>query len=391
MRHLTLISGILLFALLIGCGGSDNNPSDTISAQQASALGDSDFSYIISEEGSKQPIVTGNNIIEVSNNCGSQANSTKVFSRMKTFEIVLDADITESLGGMVGGDIVVAEAEIQAAIEAHFGVQIGVAETVGVELIIETPKESISETTLYWEELWDIGKVQVQASDGNEISEIPFRLLTSLNLVQKEKIDTPCGIVNEEDSLADVNEVETLTEIPTSADITLPTSTSTPSPSPSNTSTPTINPTPEPTLTPSNTSTPTITPEPIILPIDGLQASHIGHNGPDVVRDGDVGGSYWAPPFVPGETSITLLFSEPRIVEKIRIHEGDGWSQPKDIIIEFQDGSIQSASFRGLDGWEDADLAPVMTNEVTIIINDIFTGSKTSRLAISEIQILGRR
>lgn len=133
----------------------------------------------------------------------------------------------------------------------------------------------------------------------------------------------------------------------------------------------------------------TNTPAPTILIIDGMQASPESMHGPDVLRDGKVSGDLWAPEFIPGQTWLKVLFREERTIERIGMYADPIWARPKQISITFADGSVQTGSFRGLDGWEYVELEPVVSEEFTISIVEIYPGTSIGRIGVYEIQVYG--
>ncbi|MCP4368150.1 MAG: hypothetical protein GY797_08615 [Deltaproteobacteria bacterium] len=192
----------------------------------------------------------------------------------------------------------------------------------------------------------------------------------------------------------------TPTAIPPSPTNTLvppptPTPTAIP-PSPTNTPVPppTHTPTLAPTNTPTSLPTPTFTAEPIILTIDGmLESDNASGNPVKVLTDGNwkEGSCWgWGRTFVPGRQSFTVLFSEPRIVHQIGISDSSNWDQVKEARVTFGDNSTQNINFRGLDGWEFAEITPpITTDEFTVTIIDTYPGKNLGQMCILEVQVKG--
>lgn len=198
----------------------------------------SDLDYLVTVDDDNDVKVSGG-VFEVStNNCGSRVSAFESYTRSREFDVTLNAEISETLQGQLGGDLLVAEGEIGAAIGAKLGVQIGSKESVQTQRQIETPADSITTATLQWEEIWQTGNITLNRADSTKLGDVPFRVLTTMRLSQIGIQDIPCGTLvvqePESNSLGSINETDSK-EVP---------------PKPTNTPSPTSTPRPRPTNTP---------------------------------------------------------------------------------------------------------------------------------------------
>ena len=264
----------LAMLLSISCRGGDSE--DLESQQVANLVEQNDpHSYVVVEEG-QYISVSGSEFQVRTDNCGSSLTAKETLSRTRSFEIKLVADVTSSLGGEFDGNLVIAGAKVQTAIETSFGIQVGATETVATGRDLVTPAGHISIFTMQWEEAWDTGKVNIFDDSGNLKGSVPFRLLTTLNLTQKAVEEIPCSGETPavgSDALA-IPVKDTTTTPESSIETITPTrapATATPSPTsvpPTLTLSPTAIPsthTPYPTTVP---ATPTHTPAPQITSSD---------------------------------------------------------------------------------------------------------------------------
>ena len=244
------------FVILLATFGCNQEPS--ASTQPAATKVSTGLTYSIAPGGSENAEIAGSEFVITTNNCGSQVNSVETISRSRSFDVVLEADIARTLSGQIEGDIAVAEAGIRSEIEVRLGVQLGLRETVEVSRQIETPGQNVSEATLQWVEIWDIGTISVTPSNQGSAIEIPYRVLTTIRLAQLSKRDTPCSSAE-------------ITSTPTLADVTGSDTSAAPSPTdtvtPSTTPAPSLTSTSTATATPTETSTPTLTNTPAPTPI----------------------------------------------------------------------------------------------------------------------------
>lgn len=189
-------SGALRFLLLITVAlGACREPPSTPDPPSISTI-ESDLDFLAKTDGETEIAVAGSEFQVETNNCGSRAAALESFTRSREFVVILDAAISESLRGQVGGSVLVADAEIEAAVEASLGVQVGSRETVQTQRQIETPADTRTIVTLQWEEMWDTGTVSIERKNGESIGNVPFRVLTTLRLTQKEIVETPCNSPN---------------------------------------------------------------------------------------------------------------------------------------------------------------------------------------------------
>lgn len=256
MKNLTYFFCSFIIALLFFAGC--NRFAPPVAEPLGEINSGDEFTYEIIADASSIVSISGSEFVITTNNCDSQVNAREMISRSRTFSVELDAEIASSLAGKVRGSAIAIAADIEAKIEVRRGVKIGTNEQVEVQREIETPANSISRTTLVWEELWDTGTIEVFDSDGNQIAEVPYRILTTLLLTQKGKEDSLC-----------FEPADTPPSSPTS----VPTATQT--------STPQFTSTPEATFTPTNTPQPTSTSTPSgqVHSVSGAQSGTAGGDG----------------------------------------------------------------------------------------------------------------
>ena len=248
-KNSLLLSLVLTLSFLLnGCTASTSSDEPASPVAQAT-----DFAYIVSLDDKPDISVSGNEFEITTNNCGSRVSTLQSFSRSRQFQVTFAAEFSESLRGQLGGDIIVAGAEIEAEVGLALGVQVGSSETVQTERQIETPADSITIVKLRWEEIWQTGSVRIQYDDGDKIGDLPFRILTTINLSQVSVQDLPCGTLSssgtESVSTLPTNEIERATTFPTVPASLVPVES--PMPEPTNTLAPP--PTPLPTATPAPT------------------------------------------------------------------------------------------------------------------------------------------
>lgn len=184
---LVLVIHIVVFSA--NCGGN-GAPVATVGDTAVAKTG---LDYAITVDDSPTVAVAGSTFEVTTNNCGARTSAVESFSRSRSFDVVLDAEFSEVVRGQLGGDIIVAGAEIEAAVGVKLGVQVGSTESVSTERQIETPADSLTAVTLRWEEIWQTGRVSINRQDGSVIGDVPFRILTTLRLSQTGILDTPCG------------------------------------------------------------------------------------------------------------------------------------------------------------------------------------------------------
>ena len=214
-KNSLLLSLVLTLSFLLnGCTASTSSDEPASPVAQAT-----DFAYIVSLDDKPDISVSGNEFEITTNNCGSRVSTLQSFSRSRQFQVTFAAEFSESLRGQLGGDIIVAGAEIEAEVGLALGVQVGSSETVQTERQIETPADSITIVKLRWEEIWQTGSVRIQYDDGDKIGDLPFRILTTINLSQVSVQDLPCGTLSssgtESVSTLPTNEIERATTSPT--------------------------------------------------------------------------------------------------------------------------------------------------------------------------------
>ena len=107
------------------------------------------------------------------------------------------SEFSEAVRGALGGDIIVAGAEIEAEVGVKLGIQVGTSESVKTERQIETPADSITNVTSQWEEIWQTGSVSISKEDGTDIGNVPIRVLTTMRLSQIKIEEIPCGTLVE--------------------------------------------------------------------------------------------------------------------------------------------------------------------------------------------------
>ncbi len=181
---------ILIFSIILtSCGG----PQESIDPVLPTETQKTDFNYLTSINDQPVVEVSGNEFKVTTNNCGSRVSAFETFSRSREFKVTLETEFSDSIRGSLGGDLLIAGAEIEAEVGYKLGIQVGTTETVKTERQIETPPDSITTVSMQWEEIWQTGNVSIKKVDGSEIGDIPFRVLTTLRLSQIGIEDIPCG------------------------------------------------------------------------------------------------------------------------------------------------------------------------------------------------------
>lgn len=262
---LILIVSVLL-VLLGGCNDQDNPDETSIPTPTASAT---QYSYIVSIDENPSIKVSGSEFEVTTNNCGSRVSALESFSRSREFEVTLNAEFSESLRGKLGGDLIIAGAELETEVGLQLGVQVGSTESVRTERQLETPSDSITIVKLRWEEIWQTGRVTLITSNRTEIGEVPIRVLTTLRLTQTGVQDIPCGTLIANSSPDNPSPTS-------SSDTAEPEVTPLITPRPAD---PTKTNTPRPTITPQPTSTPSIptnTPPPSPLSVASNTGLELG-------------------------------------------------------------------------------------------------------------------
>ncbi len=251
MNH-TLQFKLVFITLIMLFSASCNGNNDKISENNevVGIVEESDPYNYIASVGSQDISISGSEFQVKTDNCGASLNAKETLSRSRSFDIRLEADVATSLGSEFKGDILVAGAKVQTAIETSLGIQVGTTETVNAERELETPADSISTITLQWEEVWNTGNVNIINDAGELEGKIPFRILTTLRLSQKSVDEVPCATATPTVSAKVTNTQTPPTETPkpptsVPTNTPKPTSTQTATPKPSST----LTPTPRPTLT----------------------------------------------------------------------------------------------------------------------------------------------
>jgi len=234
------LSLFLLIIVFAACG-----QTSTLAPDSSDIAEHRDLKYFVKTDDSVSIAVAGNEFEITTNNCGSRVSAIERISRSRQFNVILDVQFSNAIRGQLGGDIIVAGAEIEAEIGASLGLQIGSTETASTERQIETPADNIKNVTLQWEEVWQTGQVFIDRADGSRIGGVPFRILTTMRLSQKRVEELACNS----------------SAPPQSTPIALTPDT----PSPTNTPNPTFTPTPAPQPPTSTPILPTSTPLPPTL------------------------------------------------------------------------------------------------------------------------------
>jgi hypothetical protein len=216
--------------------------------------------YIVTTDDAPYLQVSGSEFDVTTNNCGSRVSSFESFSRSREFRVTYSLEFSDTIRGQLGGDLLVASAELEAAVGLRLGVQLGSTESVRTERQIETPADSITTVRLRWEEIWQAGRAIVVRPGGAEIGPIPFRVLTTLRLSQVGVQDVPCGTIGGQ-------ELGAMAAVPAHQPSSTPTSTTIPGG-------PIAQPTPTriPTALPASTNT--AVPQPTNTPMGMVSTSY---------------------------------------------------------------------------------------------------------------------
>lgn len=206
-RFKLIVIFITLFSVACGSNSSENNETEIADTNDP-------YNYIASV-GKQDVSISGSEFQVTTDNCGATVSAKETLARSRSFDIRLEADVTTSLGGEFEGDLLVAGAKVQTAIETSLGIQIGTTETVNADRTLETPADNISIVTLQWEELWSTGYVNIIDDAGELKGMVPFRVLTTLRLSQKSVEEVPCS----ESTISDATSSALL---PTPTEISLP-------------------------------------------------------------------------------------------------------------------------------------------------------------------------
>jgi len=184
---------IILFALIsFSTAACRAEPAVPVSPAPTSA----DAPYRIEvelDEGEPAIEVIGAPFTLTTNNCGTSAATTEIFSRERTYTTDATFTITEDIRASVGGGIPGAlQANLQAGLEQQLGLILGSTESHRTEREIITPADQISLTTLQWQELWMLGTFHLLTPGGELLGNIPFRVISSLHLAQLETSSMAC-------------------------------------------------------------------------------------------------------------------------------------------------------------------------------------------------------
>jgi len=208
-RKRTILFSLTVVAMLTGCQTSPSPtpaPTPTIAEQTYQT-------HVEMSEGENAIEILGPSFTILTNNCGASTATTEIFTRQRSYTTEVSLTITEDVRASVGGGIPGAlQADLQAGLEHQLGVQIGATETYTAERHIITPPESISRTTLQWQEVWMMGAIHILTPDGDLLGDVPFQLLTTLRLAQLNVQTDSCA----------ANGAETEEEVPLAIDVGLP-------------------------------------------------------------------------------------------------------------------------------------------------------------------------
>jgi uncharacterized protein (TIGR02246 family) len=83
---------------------------------------------------------------------------------------------------------------------------------------------------------------------------------------------------------------------------------------------------------------------------------------------------------------VELLLREPKTATGMRVYTR-GNAHPRQLTLEFSDGSRQSVELRGLQGWEAVEFDPVTTNSVRIVFERLVRGEQWFQL--DEVELMG--
>lgn len=217
-RRCSIAAGLAVLVLMIvACQGQPSPTAVGIATpSRATSL-----SYLVETDGGNEAQAVGNAFDITTDNCGSPTSAIESITRSRTFNVSLTTELSETLQAQLGADALVANAEIQAAISASLGIEVGASETIETVRQIETPPDTRSVVTLKWEELWQNGHVSIKRPDNTWVGKVPFRILTTMRLSQIKVDIFPCRNLTPTTPAENVD--ASLTTAPSPTEISAPT------------------------------------------------------------------------------------------------------------------------------------------------------------------------